>query len=143
MATVRKSVIVPHTCEQMFDLVDGFERYPEFLPWCRRAEVLERTEEMDVARLHVDYRGLRTAIATRNLRARPHRLALTLLEGPFQSLDGEWTFSALGEEGCRVELHMQYTPGSALQGLLAPVFGFIVDTLVDRFVQRADDLHGG
>ena len=141
MATVRKSVIVPHSCEEMFDLVDGFERYPEFLPWCRAAEVLERTDEMDVARLHIDYHGLRTTIATRNLRQRPRRLALDLVEGPFAHLTGEWIFHDLGGQGCRVELAMEYALGSKLQGLLAPVFGYIVETLVERFVQRADELH--
>lgn len=140
MATVRKSVIVPHSCEAMFDLVDDFERYPEFLPWCRAAEVLERSDEMDVARLRIDYRGLRTEIATRNAKQRPHRMTLELVEGPFTSFGGEWSFHALGRAGCRVELALDYTMGSTLQGVLAPVFGHIAQTLVESFVQRAADL---
>ena len=44
MPTVRKSVIVPHSCARMFALVEDVERYPEFLPWCAATEVLERTE---------------------------------------------------------------------------------------------------
>ena len=142
MATVRKSVIVPHSCAEMFDLVDGFERYPEFLPWCRAAEVLERSDELDVARLHVDYRGLRTQIVTRNAKDRPRRMTLELVEGPFTRFGGEWTFAALGDDGCRVQLALDYTLGAPLQGLLAPVFGYIAETLVERFVQRAEQLHG-
>ena len=142
MAIVRKSVIVPHSCEAMFDLVDDFERYPEFLPWCREAEVLERTGESELARLHIDYRGLRTRIATRNSKERPTRLALELVEGPFDHFGGEWTFNALGETGCKVQLALDYTLGSTLQGLLAPVFGHIAQTMVESFVQRADELHG-
>lgn len=141
MATVRKSVIVPHSCEAMFDLVDDFERYPEFLPWCRRAEVLQRDDGMDLARLHIDYHGLRTHIATRNAKDRPRRMTLELVEGPFTRFGGEWTFHALGESGCKVQLALDYTLGGTLQGLLAPVFGHIAETLVERFVQRADELH--
>ena len=143
MPSVRKSVIVPHSCEAMFDLVDDFERYPEFLPWCRAAEMLERGEAAEVARLHIDYRGLRTTIATRNSKDRPRRMTLALVEGPFTRFGGEWTFAALGDAGCRVQLALDYTMGSTLQGLLAPVFGHIAETLVERFVQRAEALHTG
>jgi ribosome-associated toxin RatA of RatAB toxin-antitoxin module len=143
MPTVRKSAIVPHACAEMFDLVDDCERYPEFLPWCRAGEVLEPGSRTEVARLEIDYRGLRTRIATRNRKERPRRLALTLVEGPFRSFSGEWTFHALGAEGCRVELTLDYALGPGLQGVLAPVFGHIAETLVERFVQRANELHGG
>ena len=143
MATVRKSVIVPHGCESMFDLVDDLERYPEFLPWCRAVEVLERGDHGEVARLHIDYRGLRTRLTTRNSKERPHRLALVLVEGPFTRFGGEWTFHRLGDDGCKVGLALDYDLGAPLQGVLAPVFGNIAETRVERFVPRADELHGG
>ena len=140
MATVRKSVLVPHACEAMFDLVDDFQRYPEFMPWCRAAEVLERTPEYELARLTIDYRGLRTQLVTRNVKQRPRRLALELVEGPFTQLAGAWIFEDLGDEGCKVQLQLDYTLGGALQGMLAPVFAHIAGTMVDSFVQRADEI---
>ena len=140
MQTVRKSVIVPHACRAMFDLVERCERYPEFLPWCRGAEVVERTDKVTVARLDIDYRGLRTHITTRNLKAAPRRITLELLEGPFRSLQGEWKFTALGDEGCRVALSLDYDLQSGtLDRLLAPVFGHIAETMVERFVERAGE----
>ena len=139
MPTVRRSVIVPRSCEAMFDLVDDFERYPEFLPWCKSAEVLERADDVDVARLTVDYRGLQASFTTRNLKERPRRMRLELVEGPFSDLAGAWSFHPLGGEGCRVELALDYAFASAaLQGLVAPVFAHIIETLVDRFVERAE-----
>ncbi|MDO9243616.1 MAG: ubiquinone-binding protein, partial [Rhodocyclaceae bacterium] len=33
MALVEKSVLIPRTPRQMFDLIDRVEDYPEFLPW--------------------------------------------------------------------------------------------------------------
>ena len=32
---------LPYTPEQMFDLVATIERYPEFLPWCKKAKIVE------------------------------------------------------------------------------------------------------
>lgn len=141
MATVRKSVIVPHSCETMFDLVDGIERYPEFLPWCPAATVGERTEDFTRARIEVDYHGLRTHFTTRNAKQRPHRMVLEFVDGPFEAFGGTWAFTPLGREGCRVELGLDYTLAAGpLHALLAPLFGQIAGTLVDRFVERAGAL---
>ena len=143
MSHVRKSVIVPHSCATMFALVDAVERYPEFLPWCARTGVLERTAEVTRARIDVDYHGLKTSFTTRNAKRAPHSMTLELVEGPFERFGGEWTFTPLGAEGCRVALSLDYAAaGGALQALMAPVFGQIVETLVDRFVERADEAAG-
>ena len=44
MPKISRSAVVSHTPEQMFDLVNDFERYPEFLPWCGGARVVEATD---------------------------------------------------------------------------------------------------
>lgn len=141
MPSVRKSVIVPHSCATMFALVDGVERYPEFLPWCGSAQVLERTEALTHARIGIDYHGLRAHFVTRNAKRAPHEMTLALADGPFERLEGCWRFTALGGAGCRVELALDYALASAgAQALLAPVFAQITTTLVERFVERADAL---
>jgi len=101
-------------------------------------ELLERTAGITAARLHVQYRGLATAIATRNVKHPVERMELTLVEGPFDSFRGTWRFTPLGDEGCRAEFELDYTlAGSALGAMLQPVFGHIAATLVDSFVARA------
>ena len=37
MAVVKKSVLIERSSQQMFDLVDRVEDYPQFLPWCCEA----------------------------------------------------------------------------------------------------------
>ena len=139
MPTVRKSVIVTRPCGAMFDLVDAVEDYPGFLPWCSGSEVFERDDRVTRARISIDYRGLASHIETRNLKERPRRISLEFLDGPFSEFNGEWTFAALGEGGCRVELALEYSfANRALEAMLGPVFGHIMETLVDRFVARAE-----
>jgi ribosome-associated toxin RatA of RatAB toxin-antitoxin module len=138
MTTIRKSVIVPHACRAMFDLVERCERYPEFLPWCSGAEVFERTDKITRARLDIDYHGLKSHISTVNRKHAPRRIGLEFVDGPFDSFKGEWTFAALGKQGCRVELAVDYDfRNVAIETLLGPVFGHILGTLVERFVERA------
>jgi ribosome-associated toxin RatA of RatAB toxin-antitoxin module len=68
-------------------------------------------------------------------------MALELEEGPFDHFSGEWRFVPLGDGGCRVELAVDYAFSNAAMSIaLGPVFGSIVETLVDRFVERAESL---
>ena len=139
MTTVTKSVLVPHSAGRMFELVDGVEHYPEFLPWCAGTKLIERTAQITRARIDIDYHGLTTHFTTRNRKDAPRSMDIALEEGPFERLEGRWTFTPLGEEGTRVELTMDYELASRSIGrVLAPVFGHIMETLVDGFVARAD-----
>jgi len=139
MPTVRKSVIVAQPCATMFALVDEIERYPEFLPWCSGTEVFERTPGVTRARIDIDYHGLATHISTLNRKDAPREMTLEFVDGPFSEFKGRWRFTGLGAEGCRVELALDYAFASgALEVLLGPVFGNIIETLVERFVARAE-----
>ena len=141
MPTVSRSVLVSRPAGQMFDLVDDVDRYPQFLPWCSEARVLERTSELTRARLDIDYHGLRTHFTTVNRKHPPLAMDLSLEEGPFDRLEGRWTFTPLGSEGSRVELTVDYELASrGLDRVVAPVLGHILETLVDRFVARAESL---
>lgn len=139
MPTVVKSMLVQRRAETMFALVDGVERYPEFLPWCSKTVVYERTPEITRACMDIDYHGLTSQISTLNRKVPPQRMDLEFVEGPFDKFKGHWRFTPLGEAGCRVEFALDYAFSSAaMDALLGPVFGHIMETLVDRFVARAE-----
>lgn len=139
MPTVRKSVIVAQPCATMFGLVDDVEHYPRFLPWCPSIEVFERTPQVTRARIDIDYHGLASHVSTLNRKEFPREITLEFVEGPFREFEGLWSFSALGDAGCRVEFALDYSFSSrALEVVLGPVIGNIMETLVDRFVARAE-----
>lgn len=139
MATVRKTVLVNRPARELYELVEHCEYYPEFLPWCSGVTVSERTTQLTHARLDIDYHGLKSHIATRNVKHPPERIDLEFVEGPFRRFQGHWRFLPLGSDGCRVEFALDYAFANvALEAVLGPVFGHIIETLVERFVARAE-----
>jgi ribosome-associated toxin RatA of RatAB toxin-antitoxin module len=141
MPTVTRKVIVDHAAESMFALVDGVEAYPQFLPWCSGVEVFGRTPTETHARIDIDFHGLKSHVATRNRNEPPEWIHLQLTDGPFERLAGHWHIRPLGAAGCAIEFSMDYAFSSrALESVMGPVFGHIVQTLVERFVERADAL---
>jgi ribosome-associated toxin RatA of RatAB toxin-antitoxin module len=142
MHRVERSVLVPFSAAQMYALVDDVDRYPEFLPWCSGAKVLETHEGGQTARLDIDYHGVKAHFTTDNVNVPAKSIHMKLKEGPFRALTGEWTFKALAENACKVELVLTYAFGtSLLETAIGPVFDRIGRTFIDAFVQRAEKLH--
>ena len=136
---VRKSVLVPFAAERMFDLIEGAEHYPAFLPWCSQAVILARDESVVEAEITVDYRGARFSFVTRNPKRRPEWMAIRMERGPFRSFEGEWHLTALAPSACKVVFELRYEFGGALASTIAgPVFDRIANTLVDAYVRRAE-----
>src|SRR5512141_2653226 len=140
----RRTVLVPHSADQMFDLIEAAEHYPTFLPWCAAASIVMRDEAVVVADIVVDYHGVRFRFTTRNPKRRPEWMAITLERGPFRRFEGEWQLKALGAEGSHIVFTLRYDFESGVMRTLAgPVFERITNTLVDAFVSRADVVYAG
>ena len=86
---------------------------------------------------------LRTQFTTRNRLERDRSVSMSLVSGPFRSLEGLWTLSPLGEDGCSVELRMRFEFSAAVPGaLFEPLFEETAASLVDAFVERAREVYG-
>ncbi|MGM0544830.1 MAG: type II toxin-antitoxin system RatA family toxin [Pseudomonadota bacterium] len=143
MPTVNRSALVRHTPKQMFDLVNDFERYPEFLPGCRRARLLEHDDDHLIGEMTLGRAGVEQTVTTRNDLFAPERIEMSLVSGPFKRLTGRWQFIPMGEGACKVSLHMEFEFANRLLGMaFGKLFQQIAGQLVDAFTRRADELHG-
>jgi ribosome-associated toxin RatA of RatAB toxin-antitoxin module len=142
MHRVTKSVLVPYAASRMFALVDDVEAYPQFLPWCGGAKVLERRPEGKTARIDIDYHGVKAHFTTDNVNHPPERIVITLKDGPFRHLHGEWRFRALAEDASKVEFELYYEfKAHLIEAIVGPVFNHIANTFIDAFVRRAEKLY--
>jgi len=142
MALVEKTVLVPHSAEQMFVLVDRVEDYPKFLPWCGGASVSESGDNVVHATVHIDYHHLKQSFTTENVRVPPEQIDMKLQHGPFKNLDGSWKFIPLGVSACKIEFRLHYEFSSKLlESLVGPVFHYIANSFVDAFIRRAEKVY--
>jgi ribosome-associated toxin RatA of RatAB toxin-antitoxin module len=143
MRIARRSAIVPHSAERMFALVRDVAAYPEFLPGCTRGEVLAESGTETTASLALARGPFAATFTTRNTLEPPRRLAMELVDGPFRALHGEWSFTPLGDAGCRAELTVRFEfRNRATDLLMGPAFERLCNEIVDAFVQRAAAVHG-
>jgi len=152
MKHVKKSVLLWHTPHEIYRLVTDVEKYPEFLPWCERVEVLSRDEQGPTARLHLAYSGIRHTFTTKNVQVADESVHIKLVDGPFSLLDGLWRFvplplpaasGGIDSVACKIGFELRYEFSNAiLEAAISPVFDRIANTFVDSFVRRAEQVHG-
>ena len=132
----------------MYDIVNEVERYPEFLPWCEQAQVHTRTDESLRATLVLAKGPVRQRLMTTNKMVPGQSISLSLADGPFRYLHGQWMFTAVNlpenQGGSKIELHLDFEfRNRLLDKTFGRVFTPISNSLVDAFCQRADVLYGG
>ena len=141
MAHIHKTALVNHSSQTMFDLIDRVEHYPEFLPWCAATDLILRNDSTTTATLHLDYQGVQQSFTTSNKKQAPSTMVMHLTQGPFSDFLGEWQFIPLATSVCQINFQLRYEFENKWFSLLAtPVFNSIANTLVDRFINRADTL---
>jgi ribosome-associated toxin RatA of RatAB toxin-antitoxin module len=143
MAKVVKSVLVPYSANEMFELVDRVEDYPQFLPWCGGTELHRRDETITEATIHLHYLQVKQQFTTVNAKRIPEEMGIRLKSGPFRSLEGRWQFKRLSDSACKIDFELSYEFSSnLLEKVLGPVFGMVTNSMVDAFVHRAESIYG-
>ena len=141
MKTVNKSVLLWYSAAEMFALVTDVASYPQFLPWCDKASVIEENAAGMTAKVGLSMAGLSQSFTTRNVHVKDRKVSLELVDGPFSKLDGHWDFTPVGnnnERACKVVFSLSYDfDNVALAALVGPVFDKVAGSLVDAFVKRA------
>ena len=144
MTTITRSSLVLFTPEQMFDLVNDVETYPSFLPWCRSSTIISKTEDTVEASLDLAKGGIHHVFSTRNKLVHGKSIDISLIDGPFQHLEGHWQFAMIGDnQGCRIQLDMDFEFSNRLVSMaLGPIFTQISGSLVEAFCNRAQEIYG-
>lgn len=148
MNRIERSALLPYSAEKLFDLVNDVSSYPQYMDGCVNAIVLSHSETMMEAQLELRKGGISQRFATRNQLQKPHKIVMELLEGPFDTLHGEWTFKMLAQDACKVSLYLQFkTQQNSLHQSVAhkaagKLFEGVAGNLVDALCKRANSLYG-
>lgn len=127
----------------MFELVEDVERYKDFLPWCSDSALVSHAGDRLCGMIEVSRLGIKQAFTTCNELDPPGRMVISLDEGPFRHLHGEWRFIPLRDNACKVMLTMEFEfAGRLIDAAFGKVFHQIANSLVESFVVRARDIYG-
>ena len=139
---IERSALVNYSAQQMFDLVNDIEAYPQYMDGCVGAKVLARGDDWLEARLDLRKAGVSQSFVTRNQLRAPESMSLTLVDGPFSKLAGEWRFKALNESACKVSFSLEFELKSRLLGMaVGKLFETVTAKQVDALCARAQQIY--
>ena len=131
---ITRSVLVPYSTQEMYDLVCDVARYREFLPGCISSELIASGETEVIGRMAFTRMGVTQHLTSRNQLTPPTRIDITHIDGPFDHLVASWQFDALQEKACKVTFSMEFAVGAAVQQG--------ANDTVEAFRKRAEQMYG-
>lgn len=134
---------MPYSCEQMYDLVAGVDKYPEFLPWCLASRITKREGNVFYADLIIGYKMIREKFGSRVTTSRPDHVHVEYLSGPMKHLSNHWRFLPQPDGTCIIDFYVDFEfKNPVLQKLIAVFFEEAVKRMVGAFEARARQLYG-
>lgn len=134
---------LPYTPEQLYKLVAEVEKYPEFLPWCMRADIKGRDGHIFYADLVIGYKMIREKFGSKVTLEEPDRVRVEYLSGPMKYLSNEWKFIREPDGSCTIDFYVDFEfKNKILQNLMGVFFNDIVRRMVGAFEDRANVLYG-
>lgn len=143
MAQVSRSALLMYSAEEMYQLVNDVNAYPEFLPGCVDANILTNNNNVMRASVEVSKAGIRQTFTTENILVNGQSILMNLVDGPFKHLRGGWTFSKLDEQACKINLDLEFEFNNSLAELaFGRIFNELVGSMVKSFSSRAKVVYG-
>ena len=138
-----RSGILPYTPEQLYELVAGVERYPEFLPWCKAARITRREGDVFYADLVVAFKVFRERFSSKVTLHRPDRRSTSSTSTARSATSTTTgTSSRHRSGGCIIDFYVDFEFRSRiLQNLIGLLFNEAVRRMVGAFETRARQLY--
>lgn len=139
---VERSALVHYSAQQMFDLVNDIEAYPQYMEGCVGAQILQRGDGWLEARLELSKAGVTQSFVTRNQLHAPELMTLSLVDGPFRKLEGAWRFTPLADNACKVSFSLSFELQNRLLGMaVGKLFESVTNKQVDALCARAKQIY--
>jgi coenzyme Q-binding protein COQ10 len=149
MPSLTQTKTLPYSANQMQSLVMDIEKYPEFLPWCKQAKIVERISDDNLhADLLINFKSFfekyRSSVKHGKTSDGAHFIDVVAIEGPFKKLVNNWKFRDLENGKCEVSFFIEFEFNSIfLTKMLGMIFEKATEKMMAAFEERAREMFGG
>lgn len=142
MPKISRNALVMFSAKQMFSLINDVDKYVEFLPDCGGSKTLKQDETSMTASILVAKGGIKKWFTTENTLVGNEKVILSLVDGPFKYLTGEWRLEPLSEDACKIYFDLDYEFSNKLLSFaFGRVFTNLVNNIVQAFILRAKEVY--
>ncbi|MBU6338959.1 MAG: type II toxin-antitoxin system RatA family toxin [Rickettsiales bacterium] len=144
MPSLTEKKILPYSAKQIYSLVMDIEKYPEFLPWCKQAKIIEvKSDENLIADLLINFKNFfekyRSDVKHGIDENGDYFVDVVAIEGPFKYLSNKWKFKKMPDSSsCEIEFFIEFQFNSfILEKMLGGIFEKATHKMMFAFEERA------
>ena len=141
MTQVQREALVMYSTKQMYDIVNDINAYSSYLPNCQESKVIEQTQGSLVGQLTLGKGALNITFTTKNILTPFESIKLSLHDGPFNNLNGQWHFEALNDRACKIRFELSFQANALFKIAAKTLLTQMADQMVQSFIKRADQLY--
>ena len=135
-----------HSVKQIYSLITDIESYPEFLPWCGEAKVIDKFDNTIIADLSISFKYLTERYRSEVKLAPPKKskakIEVSTISGPFKYLNTTWELSSKGK-GTLIKFNIDFCfKSTVLQKIIGIFFNKACEKMLAAFISRANELYG-
>lgn len=142
MPNFSEKKFLPNSAKQVFDLVMDIESYPQFLPWCKQAKIVEVISLANLrADLLISFKGFLEKYRS-DVKFFQDELGVYIIEsiavdGPFKKLYSKWEIKQIDENSCEASYYIDFSFNSfLLEKMVGLVFEKAARKMVKSFEER-------
>jgi coenzyme Q-binding protein COQ10 len=146
MPTLTQKKILPYSAQKIHELLMDIEKYPEFLPWCKQAKIIERISDKNLhADLLVNFKNFfekyRSDVKHGKIADDIYFVDVEAIQGPFKKLINQWKIRDLKDGNCEVEFFIDFEFNSIfLSKIIGAIFERAVEKMMSAFEERAKEI---
>jgi coenzyme Q-binding protein COQ10 len=141
MLSTYKNAIIKSDLNKIFDVIMSIEQYPEFLPWCSNAKILNQNSNITIANLSIGAKGINHTYKSQILVDKHESKYIIKINsqksGPLDYLEATWKLEYLDQENSQVDFAVHFKLSSKiLELLISNAFENIVQKIMTAFQNR-------
>jgi len=138
MPAIQQTLKANCKAEDLYKVISDFESYPEFLPWCKNAKILDQKKNDTEVDIEIAKGSLSKSFTTINHLKKNKSMEMKLEKGPFKKLEASWKVVAKDKQHCEVQFNIDYEFSNLItRKLVGPVFAQVAEELTQAFIDRA------
>ena len=138
-----QEIELKHKAIDLYKIVLDIEKYPDYIPWCSKIEILKRANNEINAIMVVNYKFFPSQKFTSNVTFDLDKLFVKTkyIDGPLKDLDTMWEFKDIKKNTSKILFTIQFEFKNFFHQKFAELFFPLVENkMIESFIKRADQI---
>jgi len=143
MKQTKKEIELNHSAFDLYKIVLDIEKYPDYIPWCSKIEILNKNKNEITVNMIVNYSFFPSQKFTSRVTFDNKKKIINTkyIQGPLKDVFTEWNFLEIDNNNSKVILNAGFEFKDFIHQKIALIFfPLIEDKMIKSFIKRAEEL---